>query len=268
MTDILYVCGKGGGDMLRLSLRSLSRFGRNVGRVVVAGYCPAWLSDDVIKVRVDDITVGGYKHINIINCILTAIDRGAVRGNFLYSSVDHFLGSETDFDFGAYPFYVRPGVLLSYEEATRRDRGPSMYNASLAATKILLDAHGLDTRLYCCHANTWMNADDSRMVREIIDSARQYDRENYGFEPTCLFMAVRNEREPVHVKIREDVKIYDVDDGVMSGAFSIGDWDGCSNALQRRIIADYGLPSQWERQSPAARRKRARRPKSAVQRHI
>ena len=99
--DVLYVVGKGSthdNAELRWSLRSLEAFGRNLGRVVVAGYPPEWLSDEVVKVPVPDVPVAAYKHVNIMNCILECCRTKAVTGEFLYSSDDHFLCREVDLD--------------------------------------------------------------------------------------------------------------------------------------------------------------------------
>lgn len=67
MVDIVYVVGKGAKDNddrpLRWSLRSVQMFAKNVGRVIVAGYPPNWLSDEAIKVPF----VQKYaKHINML----------------------------------------------------------------------------------------------------------------------------------------------------------------------------------------------------------
>lgn len=58
MTDILYILGHGADKIdnvpLRWSLRSLAKHATNVGRVIVAGNIPAWLSDEVVKVPIDE----------------------------------------------------------------------------------------------------------------------------------------------------------------------------------------------------------------------
>ena len=57
-TDVVYVVGKPDkckdNYMLRASLRSIAKYGKNIGRVIVAGYPPDWLSDAVVKVHVED----------------------------------------------------------------------------------------------------------------------------------------------------------------------------------------------------------------------
>ena len=51
--DILYIVGnfsKCDDWEFRFSLRSIDKYGKNIGRVFVCGYCPDWLSDNIIKI--------------------------------------------------------------------------------------------------------------------------------------------------------------------------------------------------------------------------
>ena len=104
--DILYVIGQGSKHdnlELRWSLRSISKYGANVGNVIVAGFPPDWLSEKVIKIPVRDKY--SYKHSNILRCIEEVVDNNIVAGDFLYSSDDHFYVKQTDFDH--YPYYIK-----------------------------------------------------------------------------------------------------------------------------------------------------------------
>jgi len=55
--DIVYLMGEGYSkcnyNELRYSLRSIDKYGKNVDRVYVIGYCPEWLSDEIIKIPLD-----------------------------------------------------------------------------------------------------------------------------------------------------------------------------------------------------------------------
>ncbi|MBR0299772.1 MAG: hypothetical protein IJQ93_05590, partial [Bacteroidales bacterium] len=57
--DILYIVGAGCSRCndfeLRMSLRSIAMYGKNVGRVFVCGHCPDWLSDEVVKLPLDTV---------------------------------------------------------------------------------------------------------------------------------------------------------------------------------------------------------------------
>ena len=73
MVDIVYVVGKGAKDNddrpLRWSLRSVQMFAKNVGKVIVAGYPPDWLSDEAIKVPFEQTH---RKHVNMLLTIAEA----------------------------------------------------------------------------------------------------------------------------------------------------------------------------------------------------
>ena len=73
--DILYVIGRGSQKNnleLRMSLRSICKYGKNIGKVIVAGTPPKWLSDEAEKLVVQDRY--SYKHQNILLCIEKAVD--------------------------------------------------------------------------------------------------------------------------------------------------------------------------------------------------
>lgn len=74
MVDIVYAVGKGSKDIddkpLRWSLRSVEKFAKNVGRVIVAGYPPDWLSDEAIKVPFEQTH---RKHVNMLLTIAEAV---------------------------------------------------------------------------------------------------------------------------------------------------------------------------------------------------
>ena len=81
--DILYIIGKNkslcSNFELKCSLRSIAKYGKNIDRVFVAGYCPEWLSDEVIKIPyeqpyADDNITTHEKHCNIAATILYAIE--------------------------------------------------------------------------------------------------------------------------------------------------------------------------------------------------
>ena len=69
--DIVYVIGGGKsshGDIeMRMSLRSICKHGIGIGKVIVAGTPPDWLSKEVVQVCVSDCF--GYKHNNILRCL-------------------------------------------------------------------------------------------------------------------------------------------------------------------------------------------------------
>ena len=204
MTDVLYIVGRGSEHdnlELRWSLRSLAKYAKNLGRVVVAGYPPAFLSDEVVRLPLADLS-DDYKHHNILAAILAAIDRGVVRGDFLYSSDDHFLTAPADLD--AWPFYYK-GEMLPETSDFRTE--PTPYQKSLISTRRLLEAAGLEPRNWSSHCNTHMHTADAPRVRELLQLGRRLGLSRFGYEPTCLFMACRAAREKITPTLRRDVKI-------------------------------------------------------------
>lgn len=110
--DVLFVVDKGRERNLRYALRSLDKYGNGIGRVVVAGYPPAWLSDDVIAVPVEQNYSSPYR--NVLYTISRAIDIAGLSGHFLLAHDDFLLIRPTDMF--NYPFYFRGYGIYGDEE--------------------------------------------------------------------------------------------------------------------------------------------------------
>ena len=96
--DILYIIGTGSkwsNNELRFSLRSVEKFGKNVGRVFVCGANPGFLSDEVIFIPCDDPT--DMPHKNIMHKIQHVLDTTDIGDEFILASDDHFYVKPTDF---------------------------------------------------------------------------------------------------------------------------------------------------------------------------
>lgn len=198
--DILYIIG--GGSIhnnieLRMSLRSISKYGSNIDKVIVAGQPPRWLSDDVVKVEIPDRFY--YKHQNILNCIEQVIDMGLVNGDFLYSSDDHFYVKEVDFD--NYPVYLKGELRYTVNKTDPFYQ----YHKSLYDTRRLCVKHGFPAMNYSQHCNTHMHSEVFKDIRNIIHESYTLP---YGVEPTSIIMNVwQTYKNPPKVVPREDVKI-------------------------------------------------------------
>ena len=200
--DIIYILGKGSKHdniELRMSLRSICKYGRNIGRVIVAGYPCDWLSDEVVKVPIEDKY--GRKHLNIVNCIETLADKGIVEGEFLYSSDDHFYVKPVDFD--NYPVYFKGLALRNTARLGERCYG---YHLSLKQTRELLERHNLPVINYEQHCNTHINARIFRDYKDIIHESYQLDR---GSPPTTLAMNIWRTLPdgPKEIVKRGDIKV-------------------------------------------------------------
>lgn len=245
--DILYVIGKGSKKNnleLRMSLRSIEKYGRNIDNVIVAGFPPEWLSDNVIVFSIEDRY--GYKHQNILSCIEECVNQGLVKGEFLYSSDDHFYCKETDFD--NYPYYIKGELRHS---ANRTDPF-YQYHKSLFDTRLLCTKHKLPAYNYSQHCNTHMHADVIRDIRDIIHESYSLP---YGVEPTSLIMnAWQTRPNPPTVTPREDIKIVTgltIESLYMQiGArecFSIADSVFRNDAIMDLFNAEYGRKSIFEK---------------------
>ena len=195
MTDIVYIVGDGAKDIddrpLRWSLRSLAKHARNVGRVIVVGHIPDWLSAEVVKVP-NEAQWKESKHWNILDSEIKAVRTLGLDEPFLYSSDDHYLVADADMD--AWPRYCKPGELPT--EASLRKKGipPSMYTMSLLKTRNALSREGLAVRRYPVHLNTWM---DPALVDDVAAFVDKYRRVSvFGLEPQSIWGSLWEKRNP------------------------------------------------------------------------
>ena len=194
--DILYVVGTGskwGNNELRYSLRSIDRFGRNVGRVYIATEkLPSFINPDaVVHYPIRDI--GKKKHLNIMDKIEGVMYHTDIADDFLLSSDDHFYIKPTDFD--AYPLYYKGEI------AEKKKDGEYLH--SLIDTKRLLQAYGLSVFATNPHCNTHFNRPlYERHKFMMIDGKRL----QYGAEVNCLMgnILISEGVEPVKYK---DIKV-------------------------------------------------------------
>lgn len=245
--DLLYVIGKGskrGNLELRMSLRSICKYAKNIGKVVVAGAPPEWLSDEVIKLEVADKYQ--YKHSNILLCIEEAVTQGLLDGEFLYSSDDHFYCKPVDFD--NYPYYYKCALR---SQAFRIDPHYK-YHKSLVDTRELCLKYGLPTDNYEQHCNTHMHSDIIKGIIEIIHESYLLP---YGVAPTSLIMnAWQMIGNPPQCIKRKDLKLLvaeslnDIYEKIGDrDSFSIGDSVFRTTAMADFFAHEYGEPCRFEK---------------------
>lgn len=201
--DILYIVGKGlsqwQDNELRYSLRSIAKYGRNIDRVYIAGFCPSFVNREAVTyIKVRD-EVQGKKHHNILHCILEAVRLSDIGNDFLYSSDDHYYIRPTDFD--SYPFFCK-GVLP--------EKGSGQYQHSLQETRELLETCGLPFLNYSWHGNTHFRRDliESPRFQKLCKFASLTEE---GVEPTCLMLNYWQAVEGFPITEREDYKSSDED---------------------------------------------------------
>lgn len=190
MADVVYILGGGAKAIddrpLRWSLRSLAKYATNVGRVIVVGQIPKWLSDKALVVPTRVTTLPGddaVKSWNIMYGYAMAVLRLGLDRPFLYSSDDHYFSAPADLD--CWPRFFHGDLLAC---APQND----WWHRCLADTGRLLAGHGLGTRRVCLHLNTWTDPRD--VVSALAFAERYAQRLPYGVEGTCVYNAFYERR--------------------------------------------------------------------------
>lgn len=249
--DVLYVVGGGSliaDDELKYSLRCLAKNAKNLGRVIISGNIPEWVSNEVVKVPCCDISVSG-KHWNMLHKIEEGIVHANIRGDFLVSSDDHFITKP--FNLVEWPRYTRGEIYDEEGCVAIYGHAPSKYQRSICATRRLLEKNGLEKEWTCWHGNTWLNAYDMNEVRRLADSDRAGSV--YGYEPTLLYTAVRLKKCPslIFQKLTSDVKASNPSDAInlaeTRGMFSTSDKAWMNGKLKIWLNKTYGEKCEYER---------------------
>ena len=203
--DILYIigenCSKCNYNELRYSLRSIEKYGKNIDRIFVAGYCPEFLSDEVIKIPCDDIYEDkenhGMRNANVLNKLLIAVDNSDIGEHFLVSFDDNIYIRDTDFD--NYPHYIRKNRPLPEHKETN-----SAYMELLANTKDFLLQHNLSVCNFGVHRNLHCTRRSINANREILEDIVKNHIE-------CdRFIFLNNwelTNHPFEIKVVSDVKL-------------------------------------------------------------
>jgi len=209
--DILYIVkggAVGGTDVeLRCSLRSIAKHGRGIGRVFVAGGCPAWLSDAVtcIPYQQPDVITFPDKGRNIARTTLYALEHSDIGEDFLVSMDDHFYMQDVDFEH--YPYYCRGGAGFENGELPQEGSFAGGYREYLAQSRAFLEARGLPVKCMALHRNmhcsrrwiegAWDAVEDvltGRGVCEIWVLLNNWAIANEGIIPTIVEDCKVNDR--------------------------------------------------------------------------
>lgn len=205
----------------RWSLRSIDRYGKNIDRIFVVGWCPDWLSDDIIKIPYEsnvDPNDEIAKNWNIAKKLLFAAENSDISEEFLVSMDDHFYVTETDFD--NYPYYASN----AYGGFLPTERTGSVYNEMMYDFGKFLEEKKMPTIYFTLHRNMHVSKSSINACMEIIKEA-----ENNG-KPMEIFTLLNNYRfskgeiTPTFVK---DIKLFNGGDwylvGSCGGVFSTSD---------------------------------------------
>ena len=218
--DILYIigenCSKCNYNELRYSLRSIEKYGKNIDRVFVAGYCPDFLSDKVIKVpceqpykyneKENELSLT-EKHCNILYTILYTIDHTDISEEFLVSMDDHIYIKNADFD--NYPFYVK--IYGDKNELPEEQKKQSAYKRFLSKTRKVCEEQGVSIAYSCLHRNMHHSRIFLNECREFLNKVIL---EKIALEPHAYMINYRFSK-------KNDFKYTPVRDVKLAGG---GDW--------------------------------------------
>lgn len=166
MIDILYILGTGSkwdNNELRYSLRSLEKYGKNVGRVFVSGSNPGFLSTNVVYTDIPDIDIFSVNHWYKVSETFKKTD---ISDNCLYMMDDIFFNKEVDCE--NYPYYYKSELKPKYSVDRR-------YNSCLINTYNILSEKGLTVKNFGVHCPIIYNR------KQFLNMDLQQYRKLYGF---------------------------------------------------------------------------------------
>lgn len=163
--DVLYILGTGSpfhNEELRYSLRSLEVHGQNVGRVIVIGENPGFLSDEVEFYPLRE-TKGSAAH-RILRKLLYACKNEIVTGDFISMCDDIFLIK--DVNLAKYPAKYKCDL------NDKRNLHQS-YEQSLFGASRFLEVEGRDTLCYEVHCPKPFNAKKFLALKKAWDYCKR-----------------------------------------------------------------------------------------------
>jgi len=149
--DIVYIIGTGSkwqNNELRYSLRSIAKFGANLGEVYIVGdELPPFINPSTVRyLHVRDITTN-KQALNVYYKLCRLFDQTDIK-RFLLSSDDHFLIRPVDLE--KWPLFYK-GKEMPRE--TTKGVGDKRYTKTMGDTRAFMARHNLDLRYWEGHIN-------------------------------------------------------------------------------------------------------------------
>jgi hypothetical protein len=232
--DLLYILGKGSpynNEELKYSLRSLERFGDNIGQLVLIGEKPDYL--DYTKVIHHPFEESGEKEYRIASKILHACTIGALKSDFLFCNDDFFFLKP--FDCNTFPYYQK-GNLYNGQSGTA-------YSDHLKLTRDYLLSHGKTATHFDVHCPIIYNA--AKFI-ELTD-AWQHSKETIGMVVKSTYANMCG----VTGKLYDDVKLSQLQTAndfsrmYLNECFSIYD-QSWNRGVSKYLMETFTKKSQWE----------------------
>ncbi len=164
--DVVYVLGSGSAwnnNELRFSLRSIEKYGRNVGNIFIVGAKPDFLSDRVIHIAAEDI----YNPMvnadgNIVHKVLLACADDRVSEDFLFINDDHILLKPVDLK--TIPAYHKGD--LNFYDPTYFEL--NYWRSRLKRTRNMLNSKGMTAYHFDCHMPMIFNKIDFANIIQLF----------------------------------------------------------------------------------------------------
>lgn len=177
---------------LRHTLRSIDIFGINVGRVVVAGNPPSWLSDEAVRFEVRDAMCRSSRSEKSMACVFRSFEKGVIGGHLLYCPESVVL--DETMDMNDYPWYCRRDRIRSVEDHVMASRGGALitrYKMALADTRRVLERNGYGSLELTGHFLSHIDSEDLDEVRRMC---MEVPTASFGYDVGCIFGNVAKER--------------------------------------------------------------------------
>jgi len=234
--DVLYILGKGslyGNEELRYSLRSLDKFGQNVGRLFITGECPEFINREKITFLPEiDIGCPAINHWWKVDQTFRKTDIGE-KALLMYDDI--FFCKQTDC--ANYPWRWRD------ELPTLRPDGE--YRRSLYNSGLFLEKKNLPVMNYTLHQPCIYEKDKFLSLEKYFVD---WKMDGIGMSPRCVYanMFVQEKTNQMDdLKIRS--KVDDLDALIKDrDCFSIAD-DCFSGPVKEWLEKNLPERSQWEK---------------------
>lgn len=159
--DILYLYKQpeNKGIELKYSLRSISKYCKNIGNIYIVGDIPKFVSDAVTCIKCDiPFNPIKEKAKNKAYQTIYAIEHSNIADEFMISSDDHFYIKNIDFD--NYPIYRKCYRNSNIDKGLLKYDLSSGYNIIQTITRRYLEEHNLPINMFDVHMNTKLTKQD------------------------------------------------------------------------------------------------------------
>lgn len=245
MTDVVYVLGTGSSwnnNELRFSLRSVEKFGINVGKIFVVGSRPEFLTDQVIHIPAEDIYPPNVNADgNIAHKVSAACDDNRLSDNFLFINDDHLLLKPVELS--QVPAFHK-GDMNDFDECYF---GLNYWRGRLKNTMNILNDRMLSAYHFDCHTPIIFNKKRFPYIMSEFPMGEGigltmksiYGNSFYGQSGVLL----GDEKKTVFKKYTEE----QLNTRLSNCGFMSFNDDGLTKILKIWLFSKFPTPSRWEK---------------------